>query len=60
MTAGSAALADEATIWAGPLAVETYGCWGDKAIKCLNILAARITTRTVQLCQLCMVGSASS
>ena len=31
-----------------PLAVETYGCWGDEAIKCLDRLAARIVTRTTR------------
>ena len=31
-----------------PLAVETYDCWGDKAIKCLDRLTARITTRTAR------------
>ena len=31
-----------------PLAVETYGCWGDEAIKCLDRLAARIATRTAR------------
>ena len=31
-----------------PLAVETYRCWGDEAIKCLDRLAARIATRTAR------------
>ena len=29
-----------------PLVMETYGCWGDEAIKCLDRLAARIATHT--------------
>ena len=31
-----------------PLTVETYGCWGDEAIKCLDRLAARIATRAAR------------
>ena len=31
-----------------PLAMETYGCWGNEAIKCLDRLAARIATRTTR------------
>ena len=27
---------------------ETYGCWGDEAIKCLDRLAARIAIRTAR------------
>ena len=61
VTAGSAASAAEARKHATndvkcnrlgwvciPLAVETYGCWGDEAIKCLDRLAARIATRTAR------------
>ena len=28
--------------------METYGCWGNEAIKCLDRLAARIATRTAR------------
>ena len=76
VTAGSAASAAEARKHATndakcnrlgwvciPLAVETYGCWGDEAIKCLDRLAARIATRTARPkssavcpCRLCTKG----
>ena len=29
-----------------PLTVETYGCWGEEAGRCLDRLATRIATRT--------------
>ena len=29
-----------------PLSVETYGCWGEEAGRCLDRLATRIATRT--------------
>ena len=61
VTAGSTASAAEARKHASndakrnrlgwvciPLAVETYGCFGDEAIKCLDRLAARIATRTAR------------
>ena len=47
-----------------PFAVETYGCWGDEAIKCLDRLATRIATRTARskssAVSVCTVGSALS
>ena len=61
MTTGSAASAAEARKHATndakcnclgwiciPLALETYGCWGDEAIKCLDRLAARIANHTAR------------
>ena len=29
-----------------PLSVETYGCWGEEAGRCIDRLATRIATRT--------------
>ena len=40
-----------------PLAVETYSCWGDEAIKCLDRLAARIATRTARPKSSALYGS---
>ena len=70
VTAGSAASAAEARKHATndakcnrlgwvciPLAVETYGCWGDEAIKCLDRLAARIATRTARPKSSALYGS---